>query len=349
MEKVNLFDTNKKQKPKQAQNKPNTPLNPSSLLSNKSSKQNQTLKASTKPISHVDLNYVKQDRLLNFYKLKGTNSKITCHGRPTPKQVRSMQQMYKVNYCLTLQKQKENPLDVFKYCQDNGIEWQLIELDGANIAYMKKKEVLTRIVDGLFVVCQKLLTENLVLFVHCAAGLHRTGTVVYSLLRVFGETPESAFTALGLIREDSQREVGSERIRISETVIYPELIKRLKSNNLDPLNFDKKVLDDNYNNKELVDKSVFRKNHENNYKTEKTELSKVSEKKKINNFSGEQFKEILSLNDNMDVNYEEKKMNEIEIKSDHDNNVNHEKNNYNQNGNIQSNEIMKKIFDDLDC
>ncbi len=240
MEKVNLFET-KKSKTKQAV-RAITPQNPSSLTnktipSNTSKLPTKSQKGTINKTT-VDLNYVKQDRILNFYKLKGTNSKISCHGRPTPKQVRSMRQVYKVNYCLTLQKQKENPLDVLKYCQDNDIEWQLIELDGANIAYMKKKDVLTRIVEGLYIVCQKILAESLTLFIHCAAGLHRTGTVLYTLLRIFGETPESAIEAIGFIREDTKREVGNERVRIAETVIYPELLKKLKSNNIHPENYN---------------------------------------------------------------------------------------------------------------
>jgi len=340
MEKINLFETNKKQKSKQALEKPKTPRTPSEIL-NKTSKSNNTaLKASTKPISHVDLNYVKQDRLLNFYKLKGTKSKLTCHGRPTPKQVRSMCQMYKVNYCLTLQKQKENPQDVLKYCQDNGIQWQLIELDGANIAYMKKKEVLTRIVDGLFLVCQKLLTENLVLFIHCAAGLHRTGTVLYSLLRVFGETPESSFAALGIIREDTQREVGNERIRIAETVVYPELIKRLKTNNID-LRLSFSIADGNKN----VDLSDIGKS-DNNSEFGKLAFSEEDKNKEIKLVSDEDFKEILSLDKNCKRYTNDTKINKIEI---HSNNYEIEKIEDKKSCNLTSDENMKKIFEDLDC
>ena len=192
--------------------------------------------------THVDLNYVKMDRILNFYRLKNTNSKITCHGRPTPKQVRSMKRIYKVNYCLTLQKQKENPQDIFKYCLDNDIEWQLIELDGANINYMKKKEVLCKIVDSLYSLCIKLYREPLVCFLHCAAGLHRTGTILYAILRVFGETPDSAMDAIGIIREDTRREVGNERIRLVENVIYPELMKKFKDNSIDFQNVNKNLI-----------------------------------------------------------------------------------------------------------
>lgn len=231
--KINLFEAQKKSSNKNKLQ--TTTVNESgmgkvNLLGNNLNKASKPIKNKT----NIDLNYVKQDRVLNFYKLKNTNSKITCHGRPTQKQVRSMKQIYKVNFCLTLQKQKENPEDIRKYCVDNGIDWQLIELDGANIAYLKKKDVLSKIIESLYSLCIKLITENIVLFIHCAAGLHRTGTILYSLLRVFGESPENAMIAIGIIREETQRQVGKERIRIAENVIFPELLKKLQMNNWDP-------------------------------------------------------------------------------------------------------------------
>jgi len=340
MEKVNLFETKKTgNKIKQGKNvdAPNSSLD---------LKYINTTKVSIKPKTHIDLNYVKQDRVLNFYKLKGTDSKITCHGRPTPKQVKSMRQIYKVNYCLTLQKQKENPLDVLKYCQDNNIEWQLIELDGANIAYMKKKEVLLRIVDGLYIVCQKLLTENINLFIHCAAGLHRTGTILYSILRIFGETPESAFSAIGIIREDTQREVGKERIKIAENVIYPELLRRFKENkNIFPNNFMDLNKDQNNN---IYDFGNVIKEYDaiiNNIEKENRKLNDDNELENNKKIILE--KKIIFSDDNKSDKF---------LKNNHKNSDQVEKVNYeNKNINIldtnfsEKEHLMKNIFNDLDC
>ena len=58
-------------------------------------------------------------------------------------------------------------------------------------------------------------TEERVL-VHCAAGIHRTGTVGYSLLRMSGLSREESVSALKFIREDTWKGVGDWRLDLAE-------------------------------------------------------------------------------------------------------------------------------------
>lgn len=278
-EKINLFDSKKTKKSSSILPKTNATFSVNEKLNLFGS--NLKGKKSTKQISHIDLNYVKADRVLNFYKFKNTNSKITCHGRPTIKQVKSMKQVYHVNYCLTLQKQRENPHDIEKYCLDNSISWQLIELDGANAAYLRKKDVMDGIVEGLLILCRKIIQEKLILFIHCAAGLHRTGTVLYTLLRIFDETPESAMEAIKIIRLDTYKEVGKERIRIAESMIYPELLKRIKKEGIElPIGKDFTDIKEEINkeNQKFTIESIILKEDE-NFNTDKKITKNVKEPK----------------------------------------------------------------------
>ena len=52
--------------------------------------------------------------------------------------------------------------------------------------------------------------------VHCAAGIHRTGTVTYSLLRLGGLSAEQAYAHIALIRKDTGKGVGDWRIELAE-------------------------------------------------------------------------------------------------------------------------------------
>ena len=53
--------------------------------------------------------------------------------------------------------------------------------------------------------------------IHCAAGIHRTGTVGYSLLRMSGLSPQEAYPdGIRYIREDTAKGVGDWRIELAE-------------------------------------------------------------------------------------------------------------------------------------
>ena len=51
---------------------------------------------------------------------------------------------------------------------------------------------------------------------HCAAGIHRTGTTSYTLLRWTGLNPDEAMLTLKGIREDTWKGVGDWRIELAE-------------------------------------------------------------------------------------------------------------------------------------
>jgi protein-tyrosine phosphatase len=168
----------------------------------------------------------KVNKPLNFYKLKGSKSQISCHAKPTKKEIKYIQDTYGVNYVLTLFYPKENPEEIKKICGEFNIHWQWIELHGAN--YFKKSADHEKIINDILKLYYCLLNEEVMLFVHCALGLHRTGTVVYTLLRLFGETPESALEALEFIRKDTRDKVGGHRIAKAEMILVPSLINTLE-------------------------------------------------------------------------------------------------------------------------
>jgi protein tyrosine/serine phosphatase len=168
----------------------------------------------------------KVNKSLNFYNLKGTNSQISCHSKPTKKEIKYIQDTYGVNYILTLFYQKEHPEEIQKICNEFGIRWQWIELQGAN--YFKKTKDHEMICKELLILYDLLKTEQITLYVHCALGLHRTGTIVYTFLRLFGESQETALEALAHIRQDTRDKVGEHRIEKAERILVPSLMNILE-------------------------------------------------------------------------------------------------------------------------
>ena len=61
--------------------------------------------------------------------------------------------------------------------------------------------------------------------IHCAAGIHRTGTISYSLLRLNGRSPLEAYAELKVMRKATYEGVGDWRIDLAEKLILPPLLK----------------------------------------------------------------------------------------------------------------------------
>ena len=165
----------------------------------------------------------------NFYQMKNGN-KISCHGKPKLKDIEFLKQKFGLNYVLTLLHDKEEPQQIEEFCKKVGdIEWHNLKLTGANMALFMKKDIQEMIVDYIYSLFQELKDNNKVIFIHCAAGVHRTGTILYTILRASGETRESAMEAIKQIRLQTYRNCGENRISYAETFLVSPLIKKMHS------------------------------------------------------------------------------------------------------------------------
>lgn len=165
-------------------------------------------------------NSIYQNQVLHLHPLKNTKSNICCHAKPSKKEIEHFQNIYQINYVLTLFNPKENPQEIGKLCKLEGIGWEWWELNGAN--FLKKTETANII--SKLVNLAKMLTDNKInLFVHCAAGLHRTGAIVYTILRMFGESKKLALMHLEKIRKETRKKVGDHRIEYAERLLVQKL------------------------------------------------------------------------------------------------------------------------------
>ena len=161
---------------------------------------------------------------LNFYKLRNTESFVTCFGRPSLKQLANFKNNYKINIILTLQGLDEKPEEIHKACDENGIEWlHFPEMGAGKFTLIKIKEKLVEFYIYLF---KRMQSEQIRLFVHCAAGVHRTGVFLYGLIRLSGENEENSYSLLKDIRHTTYLNVGKERIGAFEKEISGGLLKK---------------------------------------------------------------------------------------------------------------------------
>ena len=174
--------------------------------------------------------YISCKTKLNFVKLDGTESLITCYGRPSVKDLKLFKDEYKVNLVLTLQGESEHPELIKDGCNLQNLEWIHFPEMGAGKYTLKKiKKDLSEFMLKLY---DRLINEKIVLFVHCAAGVHRTGVFIYGLLRMSGIEKKEAYLKLNEIRPVTYKGVGEERINDFEDEVVPLLINIKKTNSL---------------------------------------------------------------------------------------------------------------------
>ena len=103
-----------------------------------------------------------------------------------------------------------------KECQKNGIEWRHIDLKGAKKEVFEEKEVQDYLKPKLKEIFDDLSDTPHRVLLHCAAGMHRTGTCTFALLRHQGMTFEEAEATLHGLRSLTGQNVLEWRLKYAE-------------------------------------------------------------------------------------------------------------------------------------
>lgn len=198
---------------------------------------------------------------LNFYNLKNSKSKISCHARPSKENIIEMKKRFNLNYLVTIHSERENPNEIGNICKELGIKWKYIDLYGANMRLFSKLSTKLLLIKEMNDIYEDLITNEYTAFVHCAYGLHRTGTLVYSIIRMFGDSPESSYAALKIIREATWSNVGAKRLIYIEEEVIPFAfeVKHEKDKRLLKEKYIQNQIDDNFVNINSIDENSFGK------------------------------------------------------------------------------------------
>lgn len=174
-------------------------------------------------ISNFPYSHDYETPILIFHQLNGSNSKITCYRRSSLRSIPSFKEVYGLNAILSCTTCK-NPEIKANEC---GVLYFNIPYKQSKL-YKENKETIETLVNEIKRLYYILMNENLTLLIHSASGVRRTGYVVYSLLRMNGETKESALEIVLKLREEKRNGIGDFRIEFAEKILVPKLINKEK-------------------------------------------------------------------------------------------------------------------------
>ena len=117
------------------------------------------------------------------------------------------------SHILTLLSEKEGALDIRKASLSNGLIWEWLPLKNAK----PPEEEILPIIRESFSLCKKYLEEGAKIYIHCSAGIHRTGMITYSMLRYFGYSDEESQALLLEMRPLTGEGVGKDRVEWANT------------------------------------------------------------------------------------------------------------------------------------
>lgn len=178
-------------------------------------------------------------RRLNFFRV--LEGGVTCLHRPSVGGITKLAQLTPCTTVFTLQSKSECPHEVEKECKKNKLEWYWINLPGANKRLLESNQVAWNLKKGLLE-AKRRLKQGEFLFVHCAAGIHRTGLFIYALLRICGLDQETTLEAVKSIRQVTYERCGKHRFELAEGVaghiLEKEVVKTIKGlEGLSPINY----------------------------------------------------------------------------------------------------------------
>lgn len=117
-----------------------------------------------------------------------------------------------VTAVLTLLQEKEGAPAIGKALERVSIEWLWFPFSASKPYEGKQaREVLE-----LFRRMEELLQSGNKIYIHCSAGIHRTGMVTYGFLRYLGQERPTALGSLQKLRKVTAEQAGEERLQWGE-------------------------------------------------------------------------------------------------------------------------------------
>ncbi|MFY7786638.1 MAG: protein-tyrosine phosphatase family protein [Thermoflexibacteraceae bacterium] len=104
--------------------------------------------------------------------------------------------------------EREGALTIQQNCINLGIDWICLPLPNGNIPDDK---MIPEITNKLKMIKIKLENQEKI-YIHCSAGLHRTGMLTNCLLRFLGFDSENSYEIIKQLRLITAKEVGKKRL-----------------------------------------------------------------------------------------------------------------------------------------
>jgi len=184
---------------------------------------NQQQGDKTKPLSTLDVKLsTDPNRILEKYEkrkikfVKVKNGSICLGGRPSLKTIKLLG-LEGVNHIITLQNERELKVpDLGKTIIEAGMTWKWFPLSASRLPIdveFKQK------IQSLYADLEKELKAGKKIFIHCAAGIHRTGCFTNGLLRYMNYEKEESRRLIEEMRKVTVRGAVAKHWNWSEKII----------------------------------------------------------------------------------------------------------------------------------
>ncbi len=115
---------------------------------------------------------------------------------------------YNIDTVLTILSEKEGALIIEEKCKNAGIDWLWLALPDGNIPANKFKNDIIDIYEKM----KEKLFNGQKIYIHCSAGIHRTGMITHGLLIYLGYDSKNSLEILSELRPLTASSVGEQRI-----------------------------------------------------------------------------------------------------------------------------------------
>jgi protein-tyrosine phosphatase len=119
-----------------------------------------------------------------------------------------------INVVVTLLQENEGAASIGQQVSKAGMQWLWLPFS----ASMTHDPDLSALKNFLLQV-QELLAAGDKLYIHCSAGIHRTGMIAYSIMRYVGQNAEEAKRNLQQLRLVTAQQVGDDRLAWADKMI----------------------------------------------------------------------------------------------------------------------------------
>ena len=121
-----------------------------------------------------------------------------------------------LTHCVTLLGEREDPYPIRKICKRLGCEWLWLPIAGGHVDTLAALDLAAHI-QALDLAVRNTPAPKI--YLHCSAGIHRTGFFAYALLRVQGMDVGTARKCLSELRSVTALQVGEERLELADSLL----------------------------------------------------------------------------------------------------------------------------------
>ncbi len=150
--------------------------------------------------------------LVNWVQVR--NGFISVGHRPGSKLVKDLK-LQGASSILTLLAESEGAKTVRQLSRNNDLDWAWYPMSSAAPPKKDRYEEIIRLFDNL----KTNLDAGGKIYIHCSAGIHRTGMITYAFLRYHGLDSEQSLQKMLELRKDTYHNVGDHRIQWGEDFI----------------------------------------------------------------------------------------------------------------------------------